>query len=275
MSHRGVVSNAFQRLTAFSDYLIHQIAGCSIRPASAAAGARAFCQQTSIGLALPGNQLQSAIRSATGPSFLRSVLRTQAATLNRCTLQVTNMLIRLLLLQLPSNVPYVHWAANFTNASLVADNNCVMAVAAASYDYWVGNASVAKEVQNASFYQPANSNDRKCAWSYSVIHCVRFASSYIWPAIVWLLHLPHQLHLLNILLLLAATGMAGCPPCAIRPTCPSASLPSRPTPARPPCPPRPRRPCPPRPPRRPPLPCAPQSRTRPSSAARPLTSASC
>jgi hypothetical protein len=67
--------------------------------------------------------------------------------------------------QVPGNVPYVHWTANFTNTSLGADNNCVSAVAASSYDYWIGNASSTKEVQNVSYYQTTNSNDLKCARS--------------------------------------------------------------------------------------------------------------
>jgi hypothetical protein len=66
--------------------------------------------------------------------------------------------------QYPSNVPYAHWSWKFLNTTVVADNNCVAAMASDTHDYWNGNASVSAESSNSSYYQTANTQDNKYGW---------------------------------------------------------------------------------------------------------------
>lgn len=67
-------------------------------------------------------------------------------------------------LQVPSNVPYAHWAWNFTTASLDSSKNCVAAAASDTYDWWLGNSSISAQVKNSSFYQTTATSDSKYGW---------------------------------------------------------------------------------------------------------------
>jgi hypothetical protein len=67
-------------------------------------------------------------------------------------------------LQFPSNSPYSHWSWSFINASLVGDKSCGAAVASEAYDYWLGNSSSTREMQNSSFFQTASTLDLKYGW---------------------------------------------------------------------------------------------------------------
>jgi hypothetical protein len=67
-------------------------------------------------------------------------------------------------LQYPSEAPYAHWAASFSNNSLAENASCAIALAAQRYDYFLGNKLVSQDVNNPSLYSTAGA-DSKYGWT--------------------------------------------------------------------------------------------------------------
>jgi hypothetical protein len=67
-------------------------------------------------------------------------------------------------LQYPSESPYAHWAASFSNNSLAENASCAIALAAQRFDYFLGNKLVSKDVNSPSLYNTAG-NDAKYGWT--------------------------------------------------------------------------------------------------------------